>query len=183
MTVKNWLTFPVVNAPRPDDPSRTWSCKISSGFVEGNAFIARRTPIFQLWAHVLAELPPIAHIDMVANKRPTTSVCKLTDAVACFRGVKRPYDSEGKGESVLVYILTPETSISYQPSMTCLARVVELPANTVLTVQVRPSSTLQSPEQGIDGTITRIEFVSSSGDGSPLPARHESRYEHLLWKR
>jgi hypothetical protein len=180
---KHWLEFPPVNAPSPDDPNKMLVCKISQNFVSGNAFIARRSPIFQIWAHVVGELPPIAHVDMIANQSPTTTLCKLTDAVACFRGVKRPYDSEGNGESILVYVLTPTASIAYHPSMTCLARVVEVPANTVLTVQMRPSSTLQTPEQGIDGIITRVEFVSSSEGGSPFPAHHESRYDHLLWKR
>ena len=97
MANKNWLVFPSIKAPSPADPGKTWTCKISSHFVEGNAFIARRSPIFQIWAHLIGELPPIAHIDMVANKRPTTTVSKLTDAFAGFRGVKRPYDTEGKG--------------------------------------------------------------------------------------
>lgn len=105
------------------------------------------------------------------------------DAHACFQGVNRPYDTESDGGSVLVYVLQPKISIAYKASMACVARSVTVPEDTVLTVQIRPSSTLQKSQPGIDGIVTRLEFVSSEGKANALPVDHDGRYSKQLWKR
>ena len=180
MDNQSWLKFPTVVAPSPDDPSAMWTCAISPIFVERNNFIARKTPVFQLWAHVVGQLPPI---NLIGTLRPAPTLLTLKDAIACFKGVQRPYDTESNGESVLVYVLKPWVSLAYQPSSSCLARSVTVPPETVLTVQIRPSTSLQKSQPGINGIVTRLEFVSSVGSAPPLPVEHEARYCQPLWKR
>lgn len=180
MPSKNWLTLPEITAPSPSDPDAVWRCRISPVFVERSAFIARKTPIFQLWTHVVGELPPI---NLIGTLRPVPTITTLHDAYACFQGVNRPYVDEVDGKSVFVYVLGPKISIAYNPSLACVAKAVVVPAETVLTVQVRPTSSLQKSQEGIHGIVTRLEFVTSVGDSPTLPVDHDSRYNKRLWMR
>ena len=188
MADRDWLSPPIVEAPHPNNPDEHWKCRVSQDLLARNAMIARRTPIFQIWCHVVGQLPPINNIDMLLDGHEETWPTRTTlkDAVACFQGVKRPYDNEGDGASVLIYILAPKVSIKYQPDMACLASAVRLPKDTILTVQIRPADSggaLQPLEQDVDGIITRIEPVAGEGGGSTLPANHQHRYASLLWKQ
>ncbi len=180
----HWLLLDdPVPAPTPNDPQETFQYKVSPGFVRRNFENRKRTAIFQLWAHVLGRLPPINNIGRLASAEPSPTLTTLRDAIACFRGLKRPHDAEPDGASVLVYVLNPVISIEYFPDMVCLARAVRVPKNTVLTVQVRPDWPLQPSLEDINGSITRLEFVSSRDNDPTLPKGFDDRYEQLLWRR
>lgn len=179
----NWLAFPNIGAPSPQDPNRHLNYAVSDTFIERNASNHRNTPILQMWTHVLGQLPPINNISKVSNSGLVPTLQTLNDAVACFEGINRPHDNENNGQSVLVYILTPTVSIQFEPNMVCQARSIEVPPMTVLTVQVRPAASLQAVDQGINGIVTRLEFVLADEADPRLPKAFGTRYTRMFWRR
>jgi hypothetical protein len=173
----HWLKPPLVNAPSAKDCASTVIYKISEEFFEKNAYIYRRTPIFQIWTHVIGELPPINNVSSILKTGISPTISTLKDSIACFKGVKRPYDGEIDGCSILVYILNPRVSISYEPSMVCLAKAVRVPTNLAATVQVRLTDALQNGDKNVCGIVTRIEFVAGDKGTPLLPEGHQER----LW--
>ena len=178
----SWLTLPLVSAPDPDDRTKTIRMEVAPSYIDTNFRIRRLTPIFQLWAHVVGQLPPINNISSLLRGPVTPTLTTLVDAVAAFRGVRRPYDGEQNGDSVVVYVLRPAVSIQHHPSMVCAARAVKVGAETILTVQACPMQALQASGGPVKYRITRLEFVSSTADDLGLPARHQDRYDTPLWK-
>jgi hypothetical protein len=97
--------------------------------------------------------------------------------------VKRPYDDEPAGESILVYVLNPEVTLEYVWDLVCVAKSVRVPSNTCLTVQVKPLKTpLRRENRDVEGVVTRLEFVSGDGGEPTLPKRFEDRYIEQLWR-
>lgn len=180
----DWLNPPAVSGPDPYDVQRTIRYGIAPGFIETLFAIRRRTQIFQTWVHVVGRLPPINNIGTLNDEEnaPPPTLTTLHDAVAMFRGVKRPYDTEPTGASVVVHVLRPHVSIEFVQSLRCVARAVRVPNNTILTVQSLPLAALQATIPGIDRLITRLEFVTSDVVDPSVPERHSDRYEELLWR-
>lgn len=176
---QTWLRPPVVEAPDPDDRNKIVRYAVSQDFILGNFSIFRRSPIFWMWCHVVGELPPINNIDRVRRAVPTPTLTTLRDSVRCFRGLERPHDTERDGASVVVYVLQPLISIEYEGDMVCMAKAKIVPAGTVFTVQVCPVDRLHGDSNDIQGTVTRLEFVTSGSDG--LPAGWRNRYKTSLW--
>jgi hypothetical protein len=181
----NWLDFPIVAAPAAHDRSAISRYEISRTFITKHADNRRCTPIFQLWAHVIGQLPPINNIGRVQQADPTPSLTTLADSVACFQGINRPHDREEDGCSVLVYVLNPSVSIKFLPDMVCLATALKVPRETVLTVQVRPDVkdlSGHSERESINGVITRLEFVWADPSQPTLPKKYSERYAKTLWR-
>jgi hypothetical protein len=149
--------------------------------------ISRLSPIFQVWAHVVGDLPPINNISRLTRGPVKPSLTTLADSVACFRGVNRPYDNEEHGESVLVYILHPAVTIDKDTGLVCLAKAAVVPSGTLLTVQVKPlqpppAGDLQAPKDPLHtGTVTRLEYVGADESNPLLPKQHLVRYQKQLW--
>lgn len=191
-----WLRPPCVNAPDPEDRTKTVTYEVSELFTYTLAAASRLSPIFQMWAHVVGELPPINNVSRLARGEVIPTLTTLADSVACFRGVKRPYDDEEDGNSVLVYVLNPAVTLDRDISLVCLAKAVKVPLDTCLTVQVKPKKPLLSAESSLNnavtqaagtedkihGVVTRLEFVSGNGESPILPKRHEGRYHLKLWQ-
>jgi hypothetical protein len=178
--MSHWLNPPLVDAPSAKDRNYIVKYKISEEFFEKNAYIYRRTPIFQMWTHVVGELPPINNIFHLLKTDVSPTISTLKDSVACFKGVRRPYDGEVDGHSILVYIINPKVSVSYEPSMVCLAKAVRVPTNVVATVQVRLTDALQNGDKNVCGIVTRIEFVAGDKGTPLLPEGHQERYGERL---
>lgn len=198
---RHWLRPPRVQAPAPDDRSKSVDYEISEDMTYTMAAASRLSPIFQLWAHVVGELPPINNISRLSRGEVIPSLTTLRQSVACFRGVMRPYDDELEGSSILVYVLNPAVTLDREVSMVCLAKAVAVPKDTCLTVQVKPAAALQTDSARINsqstrstmaqidstgdklihGVVTRLEFVSGNGGEPVLPRRHEMRYRQRLW--
>jgi hypothetical protein len=175
-----WLQFPPVVAPSADRGAEVFY-EISEDFLGGHAGIGRRTPIFQAWAHLVGDLPPINNVARLARGPLPPTLCTLKDAVACFQGLQRPHDKEKNGESVLIYVLNPLVTVIFYPDLACLARAQKVPVGVVLTVQVRPHPPLLASQSQLNGLVTRLEFVSSA-PGVSLPADYETRYAKPLWR-
>jgi hypothetical protein len=105
--MENWLSFPDVSAPSGLNRKIMYRYRVSLEFVERNASISRNTPILQIWAHIVGQLPPINNISRLAGATPTPTLSTLAKAVGCFQGLKRPHDDEHDGDSVLIYVLIP----------------------------------------------------------------------------
>ncbi len=194
---RNWLQPPSVLAPSPYDRTKTVRYVISETYIQTLFGGNRLTQIFQVWAHVIGELPPINNVSRLLRGPVVPSLTTMAQSKACFRGVMRPYDEEEEGDSVLVYVLNPPVSIDRDVSLVCLAKAVRVPSNTCLTVQVRPTVALQpeetalnsdvtrsvghAGEETIHGVVTRLEFISGDGGTPMLPERHYERYRQKLW--
>lgn len=197
-TNRHWLQLPHAKAPSPEDRKKIVTYAISEDLVQRLFAANRLTMIFQLWAHVVGELPPIHNVSRLLHGEVTPSLTTLAQSVACFRGVNRPYDDEEEGESVLVYVLNPTVSVDRDVNLVCLAKAVKVPSGTCLTVQVKPTKPLQSDESSVEkgvtrsfdsedvkiirGVVTRLEFVSGNGEIPILPKRHAGRYRQKLWQ-
>ena len=196
-----WLRPPVAQAPAAADRTKLVTYKISEHLTYSLAAASRLSPIFQMWAHVVGELPPINNVSRLSHGEVKPTLTNLTQSVACFRGVKRPYAEEEDGASVLVYVLNPAVTLDREVSLVCLAKAVTVPADTCLTVQVKPTATLQpskaplntgetrsshldvegTEDNLIHGVVTRLEFVEGNGKTPVLPRGHETRYHQRLW--
>jgi hypothetical protein len=178
----HWLKPPVVTAPDPVDRSKTINLAFSDEFFAKHSGVFRRSPIFQIWTHVVGQLPPINNISRLMRGELVPTISTLADSVACFQGVKRPYIDEENGDSVVVYVLNPRVTIDYEPDLACPAKGVRLARTTVATVQVRPTKSLQISGVNIWGTVTRLEFVRGEGGEPNLPVKHSDRYVQRLWR-
>jgi hypothetical protein len=177
-----WLNPPSVYASDPADRGRRVTYEISQTWLETHYLNRRRTPIFKLWAHVVGQLPPINNISKLARASLSPTLTTLEQAVSCYRGIRRPHGNERSGASVVVYALKPLISITYEPDMVCVAKAIRVPANTLLTVQVRPIDSLHdSAASIINGVVTRLEFVSSDARDALCPAGWFERYDSRLW--
>jgi hypothetical protein len=181
---RHWLRPPAVQAPSGDDRAKSATYVISESYMYCLQGISRLSPIFQLWAHVVGDAPPINNISRISRLPVKPSLTTLADSVACFRGVKRPYDDEKDGASILVYVLNPAVTLVRDADMVCLAKAAKVSPDVALTVQVKPikKADLQQGNDPLhDGVVTRLEFVPGVGRGPVLPKRHEERYVTRLW--
>ncbi|TCA53734.1 hypothetical protein [Rhizobium leguminosarum] len=177
----SWTDLEVTTAPNSKLGADPLKVAFSNDIISSYTKFNRRTPLFQAWCHVLGKLPPINNIGKFERGDPKPTLTTLHNSVACFGGLKRPHDDEEDGRSVLIYVLDVKYSLEYYPDMACLARIVEVPANSVFTVQVRPSNPLQSEVEGVNGMVTRIEPVFNSPEHPTLPAGFDSRYLERFW--
>src|SRR4051794_35729205 len=158
---RHWLRPPPVNAPGADDRSTSAVYTVAEDYMYTLRSVHRLSPIFQMWAHVVGEPPPINNISRIDRLPVKPSLTTLDDSVACFRGVKRPYTDEEEGSSILIYVLNPTVTLVRDTNMVCLAKAAKL-GDVALTVQVRPlkEADLQPDRNPLhQGVITRLEFV------------------------
>ena len=179
--MSNWLEFPIVSAPDPLGRKEPVYFEISEEYVATNARLRRRTPIFQLWAHVVGRLPPINNAHVILADPAVPTICTLHDSVACFQGVNRPLDTDDDGTLMRAYILNPKVSIEYEPGLACVARSVQIPAGIVAMVLVKPILSLQKLEKSVTGQVTRIEFVLRDEREPTLPKGARNRFSQQLW--
>jgi hypothetical protein len=180
---RHWLKPPPVEAPSPNAKDRTVVYTVSEDYILTLRSISRLSPIFQIWAHIVGEAPPINNISRIERLPVKPSLTTLADSVACFRGVKRPYTDEKDGSSILIYILNPAVTLVRDTNMVCLAKAAKL-GDVAMTVQVRPLKQvdLQLVNNPLhEGVITRLEFVPGEGKNPILPQRYGDRYETRLW--
>lgn len=183
-TSRHWLRPPMVQAPSAKERGKSVTYAISEDYLYSHRGVSRLGPIFQMWAHVVGELPPINNISRIDRLPVKPTLTTLADSVACFRGVKRPYDDEENGDSVLIYVLNPTVTVIRDSGMVCLAKAAKLPDDVALTVQVKPSkiADLQGRNKLLhDGVVTRLEFVPGDGGAPNLPKGHKERYVERLW--
>lgn len=177
----DWKTFEAIEAPGRER-SKLLRLTISQEFVDTYFSVNRLTPIFQASAHIFGRLPAINLIDRVASSKPSPTLTTLRDAYALYEGVERPHDEENNGDSVLIYVLRPEITIEHHQSMACQARALTPPQHSVLTALVRTDGGLHGGPNGVEGAITRLEWVFAERVGNRmLPKGADKRYGKNHW--
>jgi hypothetical protein len=123
--------------------------------------------------------PPIPglHLSVVD---PDDGLTRLTDAHACFSGIRRPAAEDRSGERMLAYVLKPTNQFVYErrPPATFYSKL-PVPDDLVLVAYAR----LDEPcaEAEIKGVVTHWQLVEADPRDSMLPEGFDSRYEKRLW--
>jgi len=175
------LELPAVSAPSPLDPKQSVDLEISSSTIQKFAKVGRKTPIFEAWAHLVGEMPPINNAMYLPSQRPAARLGILKNAHACFKGVRRPYGDQDRGSEIYVYVISTSHTIRWVSAMDCVADLVDAPGGKLLTVQVCHSSSLQPSVESVWATITKWEFVDACAEQPRFPDAHKERYDELLW--
>ena len=177
------LDLPQVKVPSPDDPDTLIKATVSESTLYRLYTSQRKTALWQAWAHLSGQLPPIPNTSAIRSMVPHGSFDSTEHARACFRGIKRPHREEQDGDSVVVYILNPTHTLAWDVSMVCRAKVVRAPSDTVMAVYMRMQDSLHPPIDGITGIITGWEFIPCDASAVTLPEGFEGRYGKELWRR
>ena len=179
---KHWLSFPNVDAPSAEDRNKKVRYTVSEDFVQRNFEMGRCSLIFQLWTHVVGELPPIGDLNRLGSRLLAPAITTLGDCVACFRGVRPRYYDEEEGDSLLVYVLNPATTVVYERTLAYTIAGANVPSDACLTVHVRPVRFLQNNDEAVRGVITRLEFIHGEGAKPLLPKGYSTRYSREHWR-
>jgi hypothetical protein len=148
----------------------------------------RRQPIFDLWSVVVGRFPPVPNHSIIACDLPDGELTQLSEAHACFRGLKRPVGLDDRGFDMVAYVLKPKRFVVYEPGLACLGQVADVPSNLVFIVYVRLD---QPPERRYEkstgsksatkGVITHWQFVEADEQATNLPIGYRERYRKRLW--
>lgn len=176
--------FPDVQAIAPDASGALIKLAISESTISKLIVAGRRTDIFQAWAHLVGEMPPVNNAELVRRTdHPEAKIISLADAHACFKGVKRRYDQDDDGCDIYVYVIKTPHTVRWRSDMQTVAGVYPSPDGTLLTVQVRSCTALQECRDGIWGVIAKWEFVNADRERTEYPEGFDERYDELVWHR
>lgn len=147
----------------------------------------RRQPLLDAWALVLGEPPPVPNIRKYELELKENPLIGLRDAVACFRGIKRPVGEDDNGWNMVAYVSMPQWYFRYDPDMVCPIRRASVPDDTVFVTYVRLDHSASTKERRearplvTSGVVTHFEFVERDPDGSGLPLDYRERYRKRVW--
>lgn len=176
--------LPDVLAPCPDTGQGEVLLAVSKSTVDKLVVARRRTDLFMGWAHLVGEMPPVNNAELVRRAdHPTSAIRSIADTHACFKGVNRPYDQDGTGKDIYVFIISSPHTVRWQSDMRTVCGIHPTPDGTLLTVQVRKGTSLQECAPGIWGVIAKWEFVNADRERTEYPEGFDERYGSLLWHR
>jgi hypothetical protein len=178
-----WLSFPeTVDARCPANRDHTCKFRISKLDLQKAAKVGRRQPAFDMWSAVLGQAPPVPNIEAYQPNFPVNEgLTALSEASACFRGVKRPWAEDDMGDDVLAYILKPRFLYRYQVSMACTAEKVRVPEDLVFVAYVRLDEPYDVNSLLPRGVVTHGGLVETDGKDLLLPIDYATRYTARLW--
>jgi hypothetical protein len=173
-----WLAFPATVAARPPyGGDELCFYRIAREDALKAARAARRQPVFDLWSVVLGEPPRVPGVSRLGKEGLTC----LSQAHACFSGVRRPIGEDDDGTGFLAYVTKPRQFYVYQPSMACVATLSEVPSDLVFVTYVKLDVPCAPGPPRIKGVITHWQFVESDGRDGMLPVDYDTRYDARLW--
>lgn len=184
-----WLDFPsTVIARSPFQRNESAFYRFAKEDATKANQARRRQPIFEAWSLVFGEPPPVPNIDSQGPARFGARLTSISDAHACFRGIKRPVGDDDHGWEFVVYISKPAWFYVYEPSLACVAKLEVVPDDLVFATVVR----LDQPRNGRYGTtaaagastkgvITHWQFIESEPTDALLPIGYRERYRRRLW--
>lgn len=178
-----WLRLPTITVPMPDDPDTGFEARVSGSSLVRLYLGQRKTPIWQAWAHLVGDVPPIPNASLIRSQVPHGGFGSLMRSSACFQGLNRPHCSEHDGDSVLAYVMNPSHTLRWHSSLVCTAAVSRVPSGTVLVVYVRKADALQLGENELGGTIIGWEFIPADPEVPTMPDGFKERYARELWRR
>jgi hypothetical protein len=174
-----WLNFPTtVSAPSPFDRLQACSFRIAKVDVVKAALARRREQAFSLWSIVLGMPPKVPLWSAFCN---TDGLTSLSDAHACFQGLKRPCAEDSIGDSLVAYILKPKFFYVYEPSMTCVAKKEDVPGDVVFAVYARMDEPARQGRSPIKGVLSHWHFIDADKRNLSLPIGFDTRYSRRLW--
>lgn len=174
--------LPTVVAPCPLGSGKIIELEISKSTISKLVTARRRTDLFQAWAHLAGEMPPVNNAELVRRTDyPDAEFRSLQDAHACFKGVKRQYDHDDYGGDIYVFVINTPFTVRWEPKMHTVVGYHPAPDGTLLTVQVRQRSTLHECSPGLWGAIAKWEFVNADRDQVGYPEGYDKRYDKLAW--
>lgn len=140
--------------------------------------------MFQAWAHLVGEMPPVNNAELVRRAEyPDAHFGCLSEAHACFKGVQRRYDDDDNGTDIYVYIIRTGHTVRWQSDMRTTVGFFPAPEGALLTVQAKPSVALQGCQEGIWGAVVKWEFVNADAERTEYPDGFSARYDTLVWQR
>jgi len=172
----DWLNFPAeLRARAPEERGQFCKVRVSKTDVIKAAGARRRQPAFDFWSMLAGKAPPLPH----QEAEPDSELTRLSDAVACFQGIRRPIAEDGEGAGYLIYILNPRWFYVYDlrpPVVIC--RKERVPDDLVFAAYVR----LDEPSNGVNrGVLTHWQFVEAHHVKRQLPMDFGDRYERRWW--
>jgi len=108
----------------------------------------RRQPIFDAWTCVIGKVPPINNSSILTKHPGSQQLISVSDAHACFRGVKRAVGNDKHGFDVVAFVSRPAWGVRYEPSMGCPLSWFPVPSDLAFVTYVR----LDHPPVGRYGT-------------------------------
>jgi hypothetical protein len=161
-------------ARAPDDRSKFPKVTLAGGDLLKAARAGRRQPFVDFWSCLARKLPPVVAISAIAEDQ----LCGLSDANACFQGIKRGCGDDADGSRMIVYTLKPRHHfipsrlpvVEYQPQL--------VDRDLVFLAFVRPNVGTQP---GTLGVVTHWQFVQADKDDARLPMDWKTRFERRLW--
>lgn len=181
---KDFANPPLVSALCPEGSGETVQLMISPSTIKKFIDARRSTEMFQAWAHLVGEMPPINNAELVRRTdHPDATISAVRDAHACFKGVKRRYDQDDDGKEIYVYVIATGHTVRWRADMRTTAGIYAVPEGTLLTVQAKPRASLQDCPEGIWGAIVKWEFVNADRERTEFPEGFDARYDMLVWPR
>jgi hypothetical protein len=185
-----WLDLPrLVLARHFQNPKEIISYRVSTIDIQKLHTARRRQPIFELWSIVVGEPPPVDNVSYAISRAPNHKLISLSDAHACFRGVRRPIGEDERGWDVLAYVSKPRWFFAFRPHMVCQAEVAVVPSDLVFVTyvildwpaQASNSRAAAGQRPSAQGVIVRGEFVEADPLEPDLPADFRERYRKRQW--
>lgn len=172
-----WLTLPpMIRARAPEDRNRICRVRVNAEDVIKAALHRRRQPAYEFWSVLNGKAPPVKHFLENADDGLTT----LVDAIACFKGVRRPLAEDTDGAGIVAYILKPKYFCVYdgRPPAPLTAKD-PVPDDLVFVAYVR----LDEPSETnlVRGVLTHWHFVEADPTDPRLPLGYKERYVEQLW--
>ena len=180
-TQLDWRNPPNITAPSPDKGGAEIYLEVSNDILSPARNNFRKTPLFQVWTHLLGCPPPIPNVSILEHDDLQPTYQTLHDASSCFKGIKRPINNQENGAEVITYVLNPENTVECVPRMGASIRAQKTAPRYLLTVQIVLNGSLQLEGKDIEGRVTRIEIVKVDSVNDRLPIGHENRYGSRLW--
>lgn len=166
----------------PSDKGVLIALQVKQEYIDQLAGHSRNSKLFEVWANLYGEIPPINCIGHHegGNKPPLVSLAK---AHRLYRGLQRGCNSKDNGEDVLIYITEPRYTYEWANSQVCVAKCVELEDKTVMATYVRMFSGKTSEDRGVPkGEVIGWDFITGVLDDKILvPEDSGNRYKEVVW--
>ena len=150
-----WQDLPqTVLGRSPFDRSHVAYYRLSKTSVAKMDIAKRRQPIFDAWTSVIGDVPPVNNSATLARHAASRRLASLSDAYACFRGVRRAVGDDKTGFDVFAFVSRPTWGVKYTPSMSCVLSWFLIPDDLVFVAYVR----LDHPSVGRYGSPSATGF-------------------------
>jgi hypothetical protein len=184
-TAPSWRQIPsIVIGRSPFDRTAVTSFRVGTQDVQKALANHRKQPLLDLWACVIGELPGFAGVERYLEEFNEARTA-LSQAHACFQGLKRPIGDDDHGFDVVAFVTKPKMTFSYSPDFGCMIKPKRIPNDLVLVTYAqldRDCGTAnQRPKLSATGMVIHWEFVEADATDLSLPIGFGERYRKRHW--